>query len=744
MRRTLLLSLTLPAIGILGCQRTPLIIEESYPDLLVSVNGTDVIDFGELEFGEQATRTVLIENLGDLPLGLSSIALDGSGMPEHFAIEYDVANISCSGDANYGEIITTSGEDTAAPKGIGTDSADTGPGGKDTSASGDEDTGASDDDTSSAQILVLPGNCRLPVDISFSPSATGTLLGAMEVLSVTEKLTDGRTQAAYYADPYNYKEVTIFQGVGLKGQGNIFVQPRQIDFGSLWEGETQHAYVYLDNVGDGDLGIGEPALDKNCSSEFSIDLLDYDADYLLEPGVGSLFRVTYTPETTSGTQCSLYVYSEDPIEPEVEVTMVGNAGLDPDSSPPTVQIIAPSQGYIHTSGDNIQLKLQLNDLDQPANSLTCTVKASAQIEGTLGSCSPNNESGYTIFEVDTELLKDGPESLLVTVIDMDGLISTDSTSILWNSTGSDSDDDGDGFGDGPDDIASGLYDCDDNDPETYPGAAEFYDKIDNDCDNAIDEDTNGGDDDGDSVSELDGDCNDNSADSYPGAPELPDFEDNDCDGLVDEGTATYDGDGDGYSLATGDCNDADPDKSPAAVEYCNDGYDNDCDYQADYADLDGCVELDTRPLVVGGCIIGQRSLEQTLDTTVTMYIHDPDTPQEELSYSWTISPEGFGNISSPNSRLTAWAAPAGITDDAMTADGRKNFLVYGIVTDPSNGQSWCTDEIVVYTDEIVSSRETIANLDELQGSGCSDGENAILAVPLLGLFAFGARRRRRD
>jgi alpha-tubulin suppressor-like RCC1 family protein len=110
--------------------------------------------------------------------------------------------------------------------------------------------------------------------------------------------------------------------------------------------------------------------------------------------------------------------------------------------------------------------------------------------------------------------------------------------------------------------------------------------------------------DGDGFSESDGDCNDYRTDIYPGATEYCDDIDNDCDGIIDTDAADIpewyqDSDADGYGVdtlteqacsrpeghvsASGDCDDDDPEVNPDAIEVC-DGLDNDCDSLLDDSD----------------------------------------------------------------------------------------------------------------------------------------------------------------
>ena len=119
-----------------------------------------------------------------------------------------------------------------------------------------------------------------------------------------------------------------------------------------------------------------------------------------------------------------------------------------------------------------------------------------------------------------------------------------------------------------------------------------------------------------------GDCDDAEPTSFPGASEYCDLQDNDCDGHVDEqaldiGDFRPDADGDGYGDANTagfvgceppspgyvddarDCNDADAAVNPTGVEEC-DGDDNDCDGLWNEADPDVKDELVTQYLDLDG------------------------------------------------------------------------------------------------------------------------------------------------
>ncbi len=143
-----------------------------------------------------------------------------------------------------------------------------------------------------------------------------------------------------------------------------------------------------------------------------------------------------------------------------------------------------------------------------------------------------------------------------------------------------------------------VPDCDDADPDNFPGNPEICDGRDNDCDPATVFPGEDVDADGDGSWDC-ADCDDADADRFPGNPEVCDGKDNDCDGAFPPNEE--DGDGDGFINCL-DCN-------PASGVICQDvsvcpelcdGVDNDCNGLTDECDDgDPCTVGDT--CVAGAC-----------------------------------------------------------------------------------------------------------------------------------------------
>jgi hypothetical protein len=150
-------------------------------------------------------------------------------------------------------------------------------------------------------------------------------------------------------------------------------------------------------------------------------------------------------------------------------------------------------------------------------------------------------------------------------------------------------------------------DCDDSDPDRYPGADEICNGIDDDCDDVLPADEQDADSDG--YSACQGDCNEGNASVHPGADEVCNGMDDNCDQITDEGCPCDEdetrpcGEDEGACMpGTQTCSggvwsDCMGEIGPVE-EQCGDSLDNDCDGDTD----EDCPDPEPDDIVVtGGC-----------------------------------------------------------------------------------------------------------------------------------------------
>ena len=169
---------------------------------------------------------------------------------------------------------------------------------------------------------------------------------------------------------------------------------------------------------------------------------------------------------------------------------------------PEISVVHPTSGESGVEGEEFEFVVQVADsFDEPPD---LGVTFESDVDGVF--CEPTADAvGVATCEQE---LTPGDHFLEFSATDTEGFKTTE-TVYFTVLASTEIDDDGDGFNEDE-------GDCNDGDSSVYPGATEYYNGRDDDCDGVVDNDTEGYDDDGDGQSEVEGDCDDADANTYEG------------------------------------------------------------------------------------------------------------------------------------------------------------------------------------------------------------------------------------
>jgi hypothetical protein len=141
------------------------------------------------------------------------------------------------------------------------------------------------------------------------------------------ELTDYTATLSLSSNDADGPHTIVLTGAGVEApRPDVALDTQVLDFGTVAPGDTDVAWFNLSNEGDHPLTLGRT--EQSGSGAFTLPAtLD---GYVIPPGQAQQVLVLYAPTAATGDHGALVIPSDDPDEPEVRVTFLGNGGGDYD------------------------------------------------------------------------------------------------------------------------------------------------------------------------------------------------------------------------------------------------------------------------------------------------------------------------------------------------------------------------------------------------------------------------------
>jgi hypothetical protein len=164
--------------------------------------------------------------------------------------------------------------------------------------------------TSDPSPVTIASGGNQTVEVTYSPLDVGPDAGTLEIVS---------------DDPDEPVVTVTLTGSGIDWVPDISVTPSSLDYGNVVIGTSPVRNVTIQNIGVEDLNVTGISLGTGSSSEFEIT--SDPSPVIIGPSGFATVDVTYSPLGLGGDNGILEIFSNDPDEPVVTVTLMGN-GID--------------------------------------------------------------------------------------------------------------------------------------------------------------------------------------------------------------------------------------------------------------------------------------------------------------------------------------------------------------------------------------------------------------------------------